>query len=243
MADNTPETIEKLKSKHPEEDSTIEEENLPNLEQFDTSSEQVINSIRHFPISSSGGIDGLRPRHLKDLISFSCGEASNKLTSAVAKLVNIIRAGKICTKLLLIFYGAALIALAKKNGDIRPIAIGLVWRRLAGKIACFSIKEDLSKRLAPIQNGFGIKGGAESIVHAVRTFAVANHNIPMAIIKFDYRNAFNEIFRKFLLNEIKVEAPSLFPMMQQAYRCPSDLFFGDVVIQSKRGTQQGDPCA
>lgn len=61
----------------------------------------------------------------------------------------------------------------------------------------------------------------------------------MAILKFDYRNAFNEIFR----NEIKIEAPSLFPMMKQAYRSPSDLYYGDVIIQSKRGTQQGDPCA
>lgn len=243
MAEITPENIEKLRNKHPDEDSVIEEENISNLEQFDTSSEQVINSIRHFPISSSGGIDGLRPRHLKDLISFSCGEVSSKLTSAVAKLVNIVRAGKICSKILTIFYGAALIALAKKNGDVRPIAIGLVWRRLACKIACFSIKDELAQRLAPIQNGFGIKGGAEGIVHAVRAFSEAQHHSPMAIVKFDYRNAFNEIFRKYFLQEIKLEAPSLFPMLQQAYRCPSDLFFGDTVIKSKRGTQQGDPCA
>ena len=32
-------------------------------------------------------------------------------------------------------------------------------------------------------------------------------------------------------------------MMQQAYRCPSNLHYGDVIIKSKRGTQQGDPCA
>lgn len=29
----------------------------------------------------------------------------------------------------------------------------------------------------------------------------------------------------------------------QAYSCPSSLFFGDATIKSKRGTQQGDPCA
>lgn len=243
IADNTPENIEKLKSKHPHEENHIESETLADMQQFDTSAEQVLNSIRHFPISSSGGIDGLRPRHLKDLISFSCGDASPKLVSTIAKLVNIVRGGKICEKLLPIFYGAALIALAKKNGDIRPIAIGLVWRRLSGKIACFCIKDELALSLGPIQNGFGVKGGAEAIVHAVRTFALAEHNGPVAIVKFDYRNAFNELYRKYFLGEIKREAPSLFPMMQQAYRCPSDLFFGDIIIESKRGTQQGDPCA
>lgn len=30
--------------------------------------------------------------------------------------------------------------------------------------------------------------------------------------------------------------------MQQAYRCPTNLYYGDVVILSKRGVQQGDPC-
>jgi len=83
----------------------------PTDQQFDTTAEQVINSIRHFPISSSGGIDGLRPRHLKDLISFSCGDASTKLISATGKLVNLIRYGKICAEICPIFYGASLIAL------------------------------------------------------------------------------------------------------------------------------------
>lgn len=226
IAEYNAETIEKLKAKHPAEESMIEEDKIPHLERFETSTEQIVNAIRHFPISSSAGIDGLRPRHLKDLISFSCGDAAAKLTSATAKLVNVIRDGKICPKLLPVFYGAALIALAKKNGDIRPIAIGLNWpARL------------LAQRLAPIQNGFGIKGGAEAIVHAVRAFVEANHPNPMAVIKFDYRNAFNELFRKFLLGEVKKTAPSLFPMMQQAYRCPSDLYYGDIIIKSQRGTQ------
>src|SRR5687768_12556382 len=97
---------------------------------------------------------------------------------------------------------------------------------------------DLAQKLAPIQNRFGVRGGAEAIVHAVRAFSEANHQSPMAIVKFDYRNAFNELFRRYLLEEIKIHAPSLFPMLQQAYRCPSDLLFGDTVIQSKRGTKQ-----
>lgn len=243
MAENTPENVEKMQKKHPDENLDMENESIPNIEIFDTSSEQVVNAIKHFPISSSGGIDGLRPRHLKDLISFSCGDASAKLITAMAKLVNIIRSGSVYDEILPVFYGASLIALAKLNGDIRPIAIGLVWRRLAGKIGCFAVKEQLSQVLQPIQNEFGVRGGAEAIVHAVRSFARTAHINPTALIKIDFRNAFNEMFRKFLLNEVKRVAPSLFPMLQQAYRCPSNLFFGEAIILSKRGTQQGDPCA
>lgn len=156
---------------------------------------------------------------------------------------NKIRKGKICSKLCPIFYGASLIALAKKNGDIRPIVIGLVWRRLASKIAVFSVRESIADSLMPIQNGFGVKGGSEAIVHAVRSFTLAQHDTPMAIVKFDFRNAFNELFRKLLLSEVKEKAPSLYPMLRQAYSCPSSLFFGEAIIESKRGTQQGDPCA
>ncbi len=243
IADHTQENIDKLEHKHPDENSDLDKENIQNLEPFDTSTEQIVNAIKHFPISSSGGIDGMRPRHLKDLISFSCGDASRMLTSAIAKLINIIRSGEIFADIEHIFYGASLIALAKDNGDIRPIAIGLVWRRLAGKIGCFAVKDSVSQLLAPISNGFGVQGGSEAIVHAVRAYAKANHAAPTAIIKFDFSNAFNEIFRNFLLNEIKTTAPSLFPMLKQAYRRPSSLFFGDAIILSKRGTQQGDPCA
>lgn len=94
-----------------------------------------------------------------------------------------------------------------------------------------------------MQDGFGVKGGAEAIVHVVRAFALANHCSPMVILKFDYRNAFNEILLRHLLNEIKKVAPSLFPMMQQAYKYPSDLHYGEIIIESRRGAQQGDPCA
>ncbi|KAJ6634864.1 hypothetical protein Bhyg_13445 [Pseudolycoriella hygida] len=147
------------------DNTVIEEETIPKLEPFDISTDQVTNAIKHFPISSSGGIDGLRTRHLKD---FSCGESATKLTEAISKLTNVIRSGKICSSLTPIFFGAELIAFAKKNSDIRPIAIELTLKRLAGKISCFSNKIALSRSLLPFQNGISVKGDAQVIVHAVR---------------------------------------------------------------------------
>lgn len=41
IADNTPETIEKLRIKHPDDPSTFEEETIPNQEKFETSSERL----------------------------------------------------------------------------------------------------------------------------------------------------------------------------------------------------------
>lgn len=68
IADFTPETVKKLKQKHPDERPVLDDDPLPD-QQFETTDEEILNSIKHFPISSSGGIDWLRPRHLKDRVS------------------------------------------------------------------------------------------------------------------------------------------------------------------------------
>lgn len=86
-----------------------------------------------------------------------------------------------------IFYGATLTALSKKKNDVRPIAVGMVWRRLAAKIAVFDICNELSEMLRPYQFGFGTQGGAEAIIHAVRCLTKSNVEGPMAIIKLDFR--------------------------------------------------------
>ena len=40
------------------------------------------------------------------------------------------------------FYGANLIALSKKDGGVRPIAIGMGFRRLAGKISMIKLADE-----------------------------------------------------------------------------------------------------
>ncbi len=62
--------------------------------------ENVIRAIRSFPLSSSGGIGGLRSRHLKDLILFTCGESANRLLKAIASLVDIGRVQHALAKVL-----------------------------------------------------------------------------------------------------------------------------------------------
>lgn len=61
----------------------------------------------------------------------------------------------------LVTYGATLTALMKKQGGIRPIAVGNTIRRMTAKISCSRIRDDASKYLCPIQMGFAIPGGAD----------------------------------------------------------------------------------
>lgn len=178
---------------------------------------------------------------MKDLTSFTCGEAANRLLKAIASLVDVVKHGTAQVDIAKIFFGASLTALLKGEDDVRPIAVGIVWRRLTGKVACFNIRDNLVGKLRPVQLGFGVKGGAEALIHAVRCFCKADHEGPLALVKFDFGNAFNMLFRKFMLGEVKDICPELLPLLQQAYRLFSNLYYLDEALLSKRGFQQGDP--
>ena len=68
-------------------------------------------------------------------------------------------------------FGGKLLALKKKSGGIRPIAIGYTWRRLAAKCANFYAMSNLQNKLLPFQLGVNTPGGCEAVVHATRQFA------------------------------------------------------------------------
>ena len=53
-------------------------------------------------------------------------------------------------------YGSALCALNKKDGGIRPIAVGSTLRRLVAKAACKAVTAKMAARFLPVQIGFGI---------------------------------------------------------------------------------------
>jgi hypothetical protein len=72
------------------------------------------------------------PQHLKDLLS-SPGDKS--LLDGLTQLTNLLLAGGLDETVKEIIYGGRLIALLKKDGGIRPIAVGYVGRRLAAKCA------------------------------------------------------------------------------------------------------------
>ena len=63
--------------------------------------------------------------------------------------------------------GASLLAYQKKDGGVRPIAVGEALRRLTSKCLSHSVQEQASQTLTPLQVGVGVKGGCEAIVHAV----------------------------------------------------------------------------
>lgn len=231
-------TKEALLSKHPRALESLNPPTPAPSPPLEVSVSEVSLLITKLPAGSSGGPDGLRPQHLKDLGANGWGP---KIYTPLTAVVNIILAGKVPQEIRPILFGASLIALEKKCGGIRPIAVGCTLRRIAARLACAAVMEGVGSLLRPHQLGFGTPGGAEIIVHSTRRFI----SPPEAgvMLKLDFANAFNTVRRQKILNVAHEHTPTLYPLILQAYGSYSHLFFGSEVISSEEGLQQGDPLA
>ena len=198
----------------------------------------VRTAIQSFPNGSAGGPDSLRPQHIKDLLLGAPDDSP--LLSAITDLINLLLAGKVPASVQGALFGANLLAITKKTGGIRPIAVGYVWRRLAAKVACRHVKEAAIALLAPRQLGFGIPGGAEAAVRSARVY-MENMSSEKLLVNIDFRNAFNTFRRDFVLEAVDKYFPQLLSFASSTMDFTSDLQFGDFVPRSAEGVQQGDP--
>ena len=139
-----------------------------------------------------------------------------------------------------LFFGASLVALRKKSGGVRPIAVGCTLRRLVAKVASRMVRDEMEPLLSPKQLGYGVKGGAEAAVHATRSF-LTSLAVGRAVVKLDFQNAFNSIHRDKMLEATRALAPEIFPFVYSSYSSHSHLLWDDRLILSAEGVQQGDP--
>ena len=65
----------------------------------------IVDAIKSFPAGSAGGIDGLRPQHLKDLTNTQNGEAGHRLISSLTNFANVCLTGNIPPSIRPIFCG------------------------------------------------------------------------------------------------------------------------------------------
>jgi hypothetical protein len=139
-----------------------------------------------------------------------------------------------------LMFGGTLIALSKSNGGLRPIVVGYVWRRLTAKAANKYAVDRLASFFAPLQVGIATPGGCETAVHAARAF-VTNMPQGQVFVKLDFSNAFNTLRRDVMLRAVYETIPDLYPFVHQSYAAESMLQFGEFVVRSQMGPQQGDP--
>ena len=85
-------------------------------------------------------------------------------------------------------------------------------------------------------------GGGEAVVHAWRQIMEEFASNPDFIgFKIDFVNAFNSVKRDVFLKECHQRFPQIFKWVHFCYSQHSYLFFGNHIIFSQAGVQQGDP--
>ncbi|MED5469236.1 MAG: reverse transcriptase domain-containing protein, partial [Cyanobacteriota bacterium] len=201
---------------------------------------QVCKAALSFNKGSAGGTSGLRPEHLKVVLQASNARRESA-AAALTKLVNRMLAGKVPSHVAPFLCGARLHAGLKKDGSLRPIAVGDILRRLTSKCAAAATADKASAFLAPLQLGVGVRNGCEAIIHATRQ---AIEKAPEKfVLRADLVNAFNLADRAAALQEAAQHFPELLPWLSTSYGAPSLLIFSSTSIWSKTGVHQGDPLA
>ena len=175
------------------------------------SEEEVVVALKSFRPSSAGGVDGLRPGHLKDLVAPQTAQSDRRLLKALANLCSKVLRGKTPQHARDLLFEPNLTALRKKDGGIRSIAVGNVFRRLASKIAAKRVIPELRWQLTPVYLGVGVSGGCEAAAHAVRAFVqfpvVPEDNVQ---VKLYMKNAFNTVRRDHFLKFVHQEPHQFF---------------------------------
>jgi len=110
----------------------------------------VVMCLKGFPRGTSPGASGLHAQHLVNVISGHTTPSAEDCLLALTKLiVNFLLSGKVSPLLAPWIRGAPLTALLKKNGGVRPIAVGEVLRHLASRLCCHFIRPFLLDTFLP----------------------------------------------------------------------------------------------
>ena len=140
-----------------------------------------------------------------------------------------------------LFTAARLIALPKKSGGIRPIAVGDTLRRLTAKCLLGVVNPSASTFLLPLQVGVQVPNAAERVARHVSLWARTRAEDEI-ILQVDMRNVFNSIDMQEMLNEVKSRTPLLYPYAAACYQSPSVPFGEGFEVNSPQEVQQVDVC-
>ena len=136
IAPNSNTVFELLKSKHPLSDPPITPA-MSTAPAIHVPPDFNVSAIlRSFPKATACGPSGLRVQHLIDALDAT---QPTSIDSLLRQVINLLITGKVPAALAPYLASGNLTALMKLKElgwDVRPIAVGEVLRRLAGKCAC-----------------------------------------------------------------------------------------------------------
>ena len=249
----TEETMQLLQSKHPEaqecQPEAIFEMQAPEVHPvvFEEIDGESVRKAAMLTRGGSGpsGLDADGWRHI--LVSRNFGTCSAELRTELATLIRQLCTEKVeinfvggnSTSSLEALLACRLLPLDKCPG-LRPIGVGEVLRRIAGKVVMSVVKSDVQHATGSLQVCAGQPGGCEAAIHAMRS--IYEDEDTDALLLIDAANAFNSLNREAMLMNIKNICPIAYTYAYNCYAVQARLFVtGGMELRSKEGTTQGDP--
>ena len=220
-------------AKHPQVDPPIipDSSSPPPIQ---VSVEDVTRALRSFSTGSASGPSGLRANHLKKAVFCPSSIHANHTSQCLTNVVNLLCAGKAPHDVVPYLCGASLLPCKKKDGGLRPIAVGEVLRRLTSKCAARAVLPDALQILSPLQVGVGLPTGCEAILHSVMNVH-KNPCIPpdqRFTLLVDFSNAFNSVDRTVMFQEVRSRILTLAPWTECSYGSRPLLLLNDQSILS-----------
>jgi hypothetical protein len=212
-------TLLALQALHPhahEPPATPDEESPP--DPLSIPPELVLKKLGSFPKGTGPGASQWRAKHLLDVVRFCPPDIADPCLRKLTLVINLLVAGKAPDSLAEILASAKLIGISKKDGGVRPIAVGEILRRLASKCCCSLIQARAQEYFAPLQVGVGTRGGTEALIHATASLLEEHgHCDKFVLLKVDFKNAFNMVDRSKMLALVREHFPELFPWVRFCY--------------------------
>ncbi len=147
VASPSAEVVETLRVKHPEGKLPVD----PRLDKhisdsiISASKEEVMYALWSFPKGTACSRSGLRVERILQLVGSGIGvESPDSVISLFTRVVNLLLHGNVPTTLCPLIASGNLVPLLKKDGSIRPIAVGEILRRIASKIVLRRIGREVS---------------------------------------------------------------------------------------------------
>ena len=99
-------------------------------------------------------------------------------------------------------------------------------------------KAEISRAFKSKNFGVGCPGGVEAVAHSLRDVLQKHRNSNLALLKIDFKNAFNLLSR----DAFVCAASNMFPGLERCYSQPPLLIYDHSrEFWSQSGVQQGDP--
>ena len=202
------------------------------------SADTVKTALSSFGPGSAAGLFGYTPFLLQQCLRAESFHFSRALTD----VVNLLADGRAPLFLQPFLAGGVSIALAKPNQGVRPLCCGDPLRRLVAKCFCMAGKDEISAVFKGRNYGVGCPGGVEVVAHSLRDVLQRHAQSDLALLKIDFKNAFNLVDRQSFMSTTCSTLPALSNWTNWCYSSPSILLYNHSdVFSSSSGVQQGDP--